>query len=76
MRKNSFLKGVAFFMLVAFSFEANAASLYMDPAFSSIGRGDAVAVSVRLDTNEEEEECINAVDGVIRYSEDLALIGI
>ncbi|MBP6924717.1 MAG: hypothetical protein KBC62_04655 [Candidatus Pacebacteria bacterium] len=76
MKKNSFIKGVAFFMLVAFSFEANAASLYMDPAFSSIGRGDAVAVSVRLDTNEEEEECINAVDGVIRYSEDLALIDI
>lgn len=71
MRRNSFQFGLAFFVLVAFSFEANAAALYMDPAFSSIGRGDALTVSVRLDTDEETEECINAVDGVIRYSEDI-----
>ena len=76
MRKNSFLKGVAFFMLVAVSLEANAASLYMDPAFSSVGRGDSITVSVRLDTNEAEEECINAVDGVIRYAEDIELVDV
>jgi hypothetical protein len=76
MRKNSFLKGVAFFMLMSVSSQAQAASLYMDPAFSSIGRGDAIDVSVRLDTNEEENECINAVDGVIRYSENIVPVDI
>jgi hypothetical protein len=49
----------------------HAASLYMDPAFSSVGSGDAIAVSVRLDTDEQAEECINAVDAVIKYSENL-----
>lgn len=71
MRRHSWLKGLAVFLLAIFSFEVNAASLYMDPAFSSIGRGDAIEVSVRLDTNEEEEECINAVDGVIHYGEEV-----
>lgn len=76
MRSNSFLKGVAILMFFVVASEANAASLYMDPAFSSLGRGDAVTVSVRLDTNEEEEECVNAVDGVIRYSEDIEPIDV
>jgi hypothetical protein len=76
MRTNSFLKGVAIFLLTVFSFETQAASLYMDPAFSSIGRGDDIAVSVRLDTNEAEEECVNAVDGVIRYSEEVVPVDV
>ena len=42
---------------------ANAATLYMDPGVTTISRGDAVKVSVRLDTDEETEECINAVEG-------------
>ncbi len=51
--------------------DAEAASLYIDPAFSSLSRGDSVTLAVRLDTDELAEECINAVDGVITYSENI-----
>ncbi|MEK7462635.1 MAG: hypothetical protein AAB618_03600 [Patescibacteria group bacterium] len=60
------------FLLVVFATPlAQAASLYIDPAFPNLQMGDAVTLSVRIDTNEAEEECINAVDGVISYSENL-----
>lgn len=49
-----------------------AASLYIDPAFSNIYRGDEIKLAVRLDVDEATEECVNAVDGVITYSENLA----
>lgn len=48
---------------------ADAATLYIDPPKPSLNRGDAVTLAVRLDTNEAEDECINAVDGVISYNE-------
>lgn len=54
----------------------HAASLYMDPAFSSVSRGDGFAVSVRLDTDEQAEECINAVDGIITYSENIVPVDV
>jgi hypothetical protein len=72
--KRIFLVFVAFLLQVSFVLDVQAASLYMDPAFSSIGRGDAVSVSVRLDTDEANEECVNAVDGVIKYSEEVTLV--
>jgi hypothetical protein len=50
---------------------ALAASLYIDPAFPTLNMGDSVTLSVRLDTDEAAEECINAVDGVLTYSENL-----
>jgi hypothetical protein len=70
MRKYSLLLGV----LIIGAFyapSAHAASLYIDPAFSTLSRGDSVTLSVRLDTDEKQEECINAVDGVIKYSDNL-----
>jgi hypothetical protein len=48
---------------------ADAASLYMDPNLTELKRGDTVVVSVRLDT--DEGECVNVVDGVITYSENI-----
>ncbi len=70
MRKTSLLLGVLF-IGVFYASSAHAASLYIDPAFSSLSRGDAITLSVRLDTDEKQEECINAVDGVIKYSDNL-----
>jgi hypothetical protein len=46
---------------------AEAASLYMDPASSTLGRGDTAVVAVRLDTDEAAGECVNAVSAVITY---------
>jgi len=51
---------------------ANAATLYMDPYETTINRGDSVSVSVRLDT--DEGECVNTIDGVIHYSENIQAI--
>ena len=56
--------------------QAHAASLYIDPAFGSLSRGDAITLSVRLDTDEAAEECINAVDGVITYSENITPVDV
>ena len=64
--------GALFFVALFFLAPiANAASLYIDPAFKTVGRGDSITMSVRLDTDEAQEECINAVDGVITYPETL-----
>lgn len=50
---------------------SQAASLYIDPPKSTLFRGDAITLSVRVDTDEEAGECINAVDGVLTYSSNL-----
>lgn len=60
-------------LLVGFLFvlcqPAAAATLYIDPPRPTLNRGDAVTLSVRLDTDEAAGECINAIDGVITYNE-------
>jgi hypothetical protein len=73
-RATLFLLGPLLFFASAIN--AHAASLYIDPAFSSISRGDAITLSVRLDVDEANEECINAVDGVITYSENFAPVDV
>lgn len=47
---------------------ASAASLYLDPGLTTLERGDAAIIAVRLDTDEQAEECINAVEGVLTFS--------
>jgi len=47
----------------------HAATLYMDPNSAELFRGDTLKVSVRLDT--DEGECVNVVDGVITYTENI-----
>ena len=49
----------------------HAATLYIDPASSTISRGDAITAAVRLMPNKDEGECINVVDAVINYSENI-----
>ena len=73
------VKGFALLVSLFFlggAFDVYAASLYIDPAFTSISRGDAITMSVRLDTDEANEECINAVDGVITYSENITPVDV
>jgi hypothetical protein len=50
---------------------SHAASLYIDPAMSQIHRGDSITMSVRLDTDEAAGECVNTVDAVISYPENI-----
>lgn len=75
MRNNSLFLGALIIGILSAS-SAQAASLYIDPAYTVLGRGDSVTMSVRLDTDEEKEECINAVDGVITYSESLSPVDV
>jgi hypothetical protein len=75
MRKNSLFLGVLFTGF-AIAHSAFAASLYIDPATGSMARGDTITLSVRLDTNESEQECVNAVDGVIHFSENLTPVDV
>lgn len=55
---------------------ADAASLYIDPAFSTLYRGDAIKMAVRLDVDEDTSECVNAVDGVITYTDNIEPVDI
>jgi len=75
MRKISLFLGVLFISYAA-AHSALAASLYIDPATGSMARGDSITLSVRLDTNEAAQECVNAVDGVIRYSDNLTPVDV
>ena len=64
----------ALFMFALLTVHAEAATLYMDPNTVSIERGDTIKVSLRIDT--DEGECINAVDGVITYSDQIKLVDV
>lgn len=57
---------LVFCLLVGSSVEA--ASLYIDPGINTISRGDALQLSVRLDTDESIGECVNAVEGVLTFT--------
>jgi len=67
---NSGLILLGLFIFIYPSF-VSAASLYIDSSTNVLNRGDAVTMSVRLDTDEEAGECVNAVDAVIKYSENI-----
>lgn len=45
------------------------ATLYMEPNQAELKRGDSIAVAIRLDT--DEDECVNSVDAVITYSDNI-----
>lgn len=71
-------KGILVLFLQALFFciggQAYAASLYMDPNTAELKRGDTIVVSVRLDAG--DDECINVVDGIITYTENIQPIDI
>lgn len=62
-------------VVVAFCFilsnQVEAATIYIDPGVATIYRGDAITTSVRLMPDQNNGECINTVDAVIRYPENI-----
>ena len=66
----------ALFLLLGLTSNAEAASLYMDPSTATLNRGDAVTISVRLDTDEAAGECVNAIDGIITYDPSITPVDI
>lgn len=69
------LFGVGVILCVPVLF-THAASIYIDPAFSTLNRGDAAKLSVRVDVDEAVDECINAVEGVITYTPNITPVDI
>lgn len=64
------------FSLSIFAFFASftsslAATIYIDPATTTINRGDAITTAVRLMPNMQSGECINVVDAVISYTDNI-----
>jgi hypothetical protein len=55
----------------SFSITAQAATLYIDPGISSLNRSDSVTMSVRLMPDSKVGECINAVEAVISYTDNI-----
>lgn len=53
------------------AFPANAATIYIDPAKPTIYRGDSITMSVRLMPDHDSGECVNAVDAVISYTDNI-----
>lgn len=57
--------------LCAFSLTAQAATIYVDPAFKTLNRGDAMTTAVRIMPDREASECINVIDAVLTYSDNI-----
>ena len=55
---------------------ALAASLYIDPASTTMSRGDSITMAVRLDTDEAAGECVNAIDATINYDSSIQPVDI
>jgi hypothetical protein len=55
---------------------ALAASLYIDPASTTMSRGDSIKMAVRLDTDEAAGECVNAIDATISYDPSIQPVDI
>lgn len=68
MKKGLFLLPLSLCFFFCTS-SVHAATLYMDPHETELKRGDTIKISVRLDT--DEGECVNVVDGVVTYSENI-----
>jgi hypothetical protein len=50
---------------------SSAATIYIDPGVATLYRGDAITTSVRIMPDNALGECINAIDAVITYSENI-----
>jgi hypothetical protein len=55
---------------------AQAATIYIDPGVATLGRGDAVTAAVRIMPDSAAGECINVIDAVVTYSENIQPVDI
>lgn len=76
--RGCFFKSARFFgaacLLFILTHTVSAATLYIDPAQSELPRGDSRSYAVRIDV--DEDECINAVDATISYSEVIRAVDV
>jgi hypothetical protein len=69
-----FVLGVFFVVGAVTPHYAYGATLYMDPASTTLKRGDTMKISVRIDAG--EDECVNVVDAVINFTENIQPVDI
>ncbi len=50
---------------------ASAATLYIDPGVATLYRGDAITAAVRIMPDQAAGECINVVDAVVTYTDNI-----
>ncbi len=65
-----YLWAVSLFLFFGIN-HASAATLYLDPGVATLNRGDAITLSVRLMPDQAAGECINAIDAVITYTDNI-----
>jgi hypothetical protein len=58
-------------LLMFFAVQVEAATLYIDPGVATLNRGDAITAAVRIMPDQGASECINAVDAVITYTDNI-----
>jgi hypothetical protein len=59
------------FVFLLYAPVANSATLYIDPGVSTLFRGDAIVTSVRIMPDSQNGECINTIDAVVTYTENI-----
>ncbi len=57
--------------VLSFATSVSAATLYIDPGVTTLNRSDSLTLAVRLQPDQEIGECINVVDAVVKYSDNI-----
>lgn len=63
-------------VFLIFSAPAKAATLYIDPGVATLNRGDSLTTSIRIMPDKEAGECINVVDAVVTYTDNIQPVDI
>lgn len=71
----TYARFAALLFLVSFGY-AQAATIYIDPGVATLGRGDAVTAAVRIMPDKELGECINVIDAIVTYTENIQPVDI
>ncbi|HMO78282.1 MAG TPA: hypothetical protein PKD95_03750 [Candidatus Paceibacterota bacterium] len=62
--------------LIFFAVPVSAATIYIDPGVATLNRGDAITAAVRIMPDKETGECINVVDAVVTYTDNIQPVDI
>jgi len=65
-----------FLTLFFLALPASAATIYIDPGRGTLGRGDAITTAVRIMPDKQTGECINVIDAVVTYTENIQPVDI
>lgn len=67
---------LAVFVFMVLATPAHAATIYIDPGVATISRGDSITAAVRIMPDPTAGECINVIDAVVTYTDNITPIDI